>query len=369
MSYRGIDVSDFQRNLNWNNLNAKICIIKATEGNYYKNPSLQSQYAKAKSRGMLVGFYAFLSSGDAVAQAKYFLNAISGLHSDTKYIIDAETNPVGVSARVKAFADYLTSQGKEPCLYTGVSFYNSEITSACKGIPVWLAKYGGSRPSIPSLGWQYCGTGLDLNIFDEEILLTGSKALIKVTTPTDTYRVRLAWTNEKSQIACVDDLYEAKDIANKNFGYSVFNSKGQYLYKLAKPVITNYVVNADVKSLQVKLNKLGFKGENNLVLAEDGINGLNCSFATKSFQHWAKISEDGKAGVNTMAGINSILAKPLLKVGSKGIAVLYLQNRMQTASDGIFGNNCFISVKAFQKKSGLSQDGEFGNNCWQKLIG
>jgi len=368
MSYRGIDVSDFQRNLNWNNLNAKICIIKATEGTYYKNPSLQSQYAKAKSKGMLVGFYAFLSSGDAVAQAKYFLSAISGLHSDTKYIIDAETNPVGVSARVRAFADYLTSQGKEPCLYTGVSFYKTEITSACKGIPVWLAKYGGSRPNIPSLGWQYCGTGLDLNIFDEEILLTGSKALIKVTTPTDTYRVRLSWTNEKSQIACVDDLYEAKDIANKNFGYCVFNSKGQYLYKLAKTVITNSVVSADVKSLQVKLNKLGFKGADNKILTEDGISGANSTFATKSFQHWVKISEDGKAGVNTMAGINSILAKPLLKVGSKGIPVLYLQNIVQTHSDGIFGNNCFISVKNFQSKNYIVSDGIVGSKTWDTIF-
>ncbi|HEY8805241.1 MAG TPA: GH25 family lysozyme [Clostridium sp.] len=375
MSYRGIDVSDFQKNLNWNNLNAKICIIKATEGTYYTNPSLKSQYAKAKSRGMLVGFYAFLSSGDAVSQAKYFLNAISGLQSDTKYICDAETNPVGVSARVRAFADYLTSQGKEPCLYTGLSFYNTEITSVCKGIPVWLAKYGGFRPNIPSIAWQYCGTGLDLNIFDEEFLLsTTNVSAIKVTVPTDTYRVRMSWDNEKSEIACVNDLYEAKDVANKNSGYYVYNSKGQCLYTLAKPVVitsttTATTVDANLKAIQVKLNKLGFKGADNKTLTEDGLTGNNTTFSLKSAQHWMKISESGIADSVTIAGINSILAKPLLKVGSTGIPVLFVQNKLGTSHDGSFQRNTEISVIAYQKKCGIAADGILGNASWGKLIG
>ncbi|HEY5524188.1 MAG TPA: N-acetylmuramoyl-L-alanine amidase [Clostridium sp.] len=54
-----------------------------------------------------------------------------------------------------------------------------------------------------------------------------------VAIPTDTFRVRLSWNNEKSQIGCTSDLYEAKDIANAHGGYSVYDSKGKNLYTLA----------------------------------------------------------------------------------------------------------------------------------------
>ena len=47
------------------------------------------------------------------------------------------------------------------------------------------------------------------------------------------FRVRLEWNNEDSEIGCFDNLYKAKDFANLHKGYSVFNSKGEYLYKLA----------------------------------------------------------------------------------------------------------------------------------------
>ena len=55
---------------------------------------------------------------------------------------------------------------------------------------------------------------------------------------TTTFRVRLSWANEKSQIGCFGQYQQAKDFANLHVGYSVYDVNGKDLYTLAvaKPV-------------------------------------------------------------------------------------------------------------------------------------
>ena len=176
---RGIDISGYEVGLDFNKINTDIVIIKATEGETYINPLLKMQYAKARAKGFKVGFYHFLRTNNPIDEAKHFLATIEGLKSDCKYIIDAESEPNGVSLRVRKFADYLISKGKEPALYTGLCFYNEEMTSIVKDLPLWVAAYNKTRPLIKSVGWQYSETltigshKIDHNVFDNGILLGG----------------------------------------------------------------------------------------------------------------------------------------------------------------------------------------------------
>ena len=57
------------------------------------------------------------------------------------------------------------------------------------------------------------------------------------------YRVRKSWSDVQSQIGAFKNLDLAKDLADKNPGYSVFNSKGEKVY----PIDKNFVVGAKVK--------------------------------------------------------------------------------------------------------------------------
>jgi len=172
---RGIDISGHQINLDFSKVKTDVVIIKATEGCSYKNPLLKLQYAKAKSIGCHVGFYHFLRTNNPTEEAKFFLEAIKGLESDCKYIIDCETEPSGANERVRQFAYYLKSQGKEPALYSGLSFYNDYLSKT--DLPLWIAAYCKTRPSIKSIGWQYSdsltigGQRVDHNVFDTGILL------------------------------------------------------------------------------------------------------------------------------------------------------------------------------------------------------
>lgn len=65
--------------------------------------------------------------------------------------------------------------------------------------------------------------------------------------------------------------------------------------------------------------------------------------------------------------------KTVIKYGSKGIDVIYLQQRLTAKGygvgniDGIFGNKTLEAVKAFQAENNLAVDGIVGDKTWEKL--
>lgn len=59
---------------------------------------------------------------------------------------------------------------------------------------------------------------------------------------------------------------------------------------------------------------------------------------------------------------------PVLKRGSRGKAVLYIQKKLRKKPDGIYGPATEKAVKNYQEKHGLTPDGIVGPNTWKKLI-
>ena len=57
----------------------------------------------------------------------------------------------------------------------------------------------------------------------------------------------------------------------------------------------------------------------------------------------------------------------LIKQGSKGDAVKYIQTKLGLKADGVFGAGTATAVKALQKKHGLTADGIVGPKTWAKL--
>ena len=93
-TYKGIDISNWQGSVNFSevkNSGVEIVYIEATEGNFYTDPYLQEFYDGASNNGLLIGFYHFFSpSVSASEQARYFTNAISGMTSDCRLVLDLE---------------------------------------------------------------------------------------------------------------------------------------------------------------------------------------------------------------------------------------------------------------------------------------
>lgn len=62
---------------------------------------------------------------------------------------------------------------------------------------------------------------------------------------------------------------------------------------------------SDVKSLQQKLNILGYKGKNGKAITENGDFGTNTNYAVRAFQKAQNLEVDGKVGKLTLAALNA----------------------------------------------------------------
>lgn len=181
----------------------------------------------------------------------------------------------------------------------------------------------------------------------------------------------------------IDRLVRHYDASRKNCPMQM-NKNGQwtdwYVFKnrvaamldpSAKPIVapvikpsTSPSTDNDILYAQRTINRLKIAS-----LVEDGIDGPNTQAAVRKFQSIVGIGADGIVGFITFGAMKEIMAKPLLKQGSTGIAVRYLQFRVASNTDGIFGPGTASSVKQFQYVNGLGSDGVVGPMTWAKLIG
>ena len=193
---KGIDISSYQQNVDFvkvKNSGVEVVYIKATEGVTYINPLLKSQYDGVKAAGLKVGFYHYLRDNDPILEAKHFLSVINGLSVNCKYAIDVEVAlgqaVTKLSSNVRMFANYLISNKKEVCIYTGDYFYANDLNSSVKDIPLWVAHYGVSKPDVTKyIGFQYSGSGslngvnglVDLDEFSSDIFVSSIPPITSV---------------------------------------------------------------------------------------------------------------------------------------------------------------------------------------------
>lgn len=129
---------------------------------------------------------------------------------------------------------------------------------------------------------------------------------------------------------------------------------------------------SEVKSLQHKLNKLGYKGVNGKSLAEDGQFGNNTEYAVRTFQADAKIEIDGKAGKGTMNAIDSkieALQKPTNQSNSTTSTTTQLIKNAQIhlnnfvgcniKTDGVLGQE---TMQTFRKAVQVALNKDLGCN-------
>ncbi|MBE9232821.1 N-acetylmuramoyl-L-alanine amidase [Cuspidothrix issatschenkoi LEGE 03284] len=122
--------------------------------------------------------------------------------------------------------------------------------------------------------------------------------------------------------------------------------------------------------LQQALNRLKITDKNNKPLAEDNGMGPATSSATEKFQRVVGILPTGMASNTTWDAINQILAKRVVQgTHTSGVIIRYLQYRIGSEPDGIYGPKTQAAIKKFQQQNGLTADGIVGAMSWQKLIG
>ncbi|WP_406637457.1 lysozyme [Pseudarthrobacter quantipunctorum] len=197
---QGLDVSGHQPTVDWQhqwNMGARFAYVKATEGNYYKNPSYSSQYQGSRNVGMIRGAYHFAipnwSSG--ADQARYFVQNGGGWSADgytMPPVLDFEFNPyegrtingfyfgntcynmspAQLTSWVRDFGNTMQAMtGRLPVIYTNTSWWNQCLGNPAGfgDYPLWVAAYPSSPTNnagpVPTASWstysmwQYSSTG------------------------------------------------------------------------------------------------------------------------------------------------------------------------------------------------------------------
>jgi lysozyme len=190
MSIRGIDVSDYQPNINWRvvsaNAGISFAFIKATEGRTFVAEVFDRYWKETKANGIIRGAYHFFRpASDVRQQAENFLRTVKLEDGDLPPVLDIESTD-GVDALTirERMAQWLTILEEEtgilPIIYTYPGFWDQLGSTGFTDHPLWIAHYTSApQPIIPGgwkswVFWQYTDRGelygvpgkLDINLFE-----------------------------------------------------------------------------------------------------------------------------------------------------------------------------------------------------------
>ena len=211
--YNGIDVSEWQGNINWEEVKSngiEIAYIRATEGNSYKDPDMLNNYYNAKKNGIKVGFYHYLtakSEAEAIEQANFFVSNLKGLEIDCRLAMDFEDfenlNVDGINEIARSFLEEVENiSGKEVIIYSDAYNAGNVFSSELAEIyPIWVADYDVAEPMDGNWkvwdGFQYTDYGIiqgidgyvDKDYFTSGVLLSNISTIPENTDKEDSENI------------------------------------------------------------------------------------------------------------------------------------------------------------------------------------
>ena len=186
---RGIDISNWEPDIELKKLKIDFAIFKATEGLTFKDPTLAGYAKQAQRIGLLWGCYHFARNNDPVKEANYFYRIVKSYVGKCIFVLDIEDIRIKNPAKYcKTFCDkFYSLSGVRPLIYTYAAYRArfKGYESIYKNYDLWLAGYprnyatwtmdkcpytSGKWPYIAI--WQFTDSGklpnchyfLDLNI-------------------------------------------------------------------------------------------------------------------------------------------------------------------------------------------------------------
>ena len=184
-STHGIDVSRYQKNIDWEEVcnmrdrgqRISFAITKGTEGTALTDPCLKRNWKAMKENQLLRGAYLYFHPGKSgKGQADYFISKVGLEPGDLPPIIDIEeTNRMNdklIKQSLKECADRLEEKYKcKPIIYSNVDFYERHLGEPFDNYPFWAAHY--EQMSAPRINrdwilWQHNCKGR-VNGIDAEV--------------------------------------------------------------------------------------------------------------------------------------------------------------------------------------------------------
>lgn len=200
--YRGIDVSFYQKEINFKELSSsdvEILYIRAGEGGNIVDSYFKENYQGAISENLKFGFYYYVTANsvsEAESQATHFASLIQNIPYNLRPAMDYEVfSDVSVDESKQIALSFLTKleelTGVTPVIYSDLYNVETRWSTEFSTYPLWVADYGNlaepERFVLPqNLGWsQWSGyqytdsaiiTGItgnvDGDIFKSDLFIT-----------------------------------------------------------------------------------------------------------------------------------------------------------------------------------------------------
>lgn len=173
MATNGIDVSEWQGLIDWQNVKTDFCIIRAGYGRLVtqKDKYFDENYNGCKNNSIPCGAYWFsyaLTPEEAVLEAQTCMEVIKGkkfeypIYYDVEQSEQFELGRDAVSAIIRAFMDTMENSGYWVGLYMSTYYLNNYVTDDIKvRYAIWVADYVPSAPAYDGTYgiWQKSATG------------------------------------------------------------------------------------------------------------------------------------------------------------------------------------------------------------------
>lgn len=179
VTYKGIDTSLFQGNIDWAKVKAdgvEFAIIKASQGRTadydapFTDPKFIENRRGAGQAGIYWGCYHYLCARnltEARQEAEYFVNLVKPYKDEMKLWAAVDVEDSGfmghlsraeITAIVDTFCKIVKAAGLRPMVYANSYWLDSKFNSP-EGVPVWEANL--SIKDIPERAkvWQHSFTG------------------------------------------------------------------------------------------------------------------------------------------------------------------------------------------------------------------
>lgn len=196
MSVKGIDVSKYQKEIDWSkvrNDGVEFALIRAGYGREtsQKDPYFEQNYAGAKAAGLRVGAYWYSyaeSAEDAKTEAAAFLTSVSGKAFDLPVYYDVEEKAQAqkgkefVTSVILAFAEEVEKAGYTAGVYANTNWLKNYIAlDKLGGRSIWKADWSQEPDeSIACDIHQYTSNGSVNGISGRVDMDTGYAAFCKI---------------------------------------------------------------------------------------------------------------------------------------------------------------------------------------------
>jgi GH25 family lysozyme M1 (1,4-beta-N-acetylmuramidase) len=152
MALNGIDIASYQAGLDFSKVPCDFAIIKATQGTGYTNPDCVRAVEQAMSLGKGVGVYHYISGGNAVAEADFFINSILNWIGKVMICLDWELDQNSAwgdeSYLEQVINQVIARTGVPPMIYAPASRYNEVAPVANRNnCGLWIAQYADMNPT------------------------------------------------------------------------------------------------------------------------------------------------------------------------------------------------------------------------------